>query len=214
MIANCNPKLINQCSTVATAKHTQCTPGWKPVRHHPDGVLFEFILSAHACPQTQTHTTDTLCTGSHCIEAKTTTHFSPRVRHPCATCRLVTVTPAPFPPTHRAQRARLPDSLMLSINLNKHFPHFHTPDLVVAAACRLLPCLPQIQIFGYNSQLYSNFSDALNRAQGIVGVSVLLQVRDANLFVCVCVCVLFCLGFVFLCSLSTACVRPEIKFNY
>lgn len=35
----------------------------------------------------------------------------------------------------------------------------------------------QIQIFGYNSQLYSNFSDAVFRAQGIVAVSVLLQVR-------------------------------------
>lgn len=34
----------------------------------------------------------------------------------------------------------------------------------------------QIQIFGYNSQLYSNFSDAIFRAQGIVAVSVLLQV--------------------------------------
>lgn len=36
----------------------------------------------------------------------------------------------------------------------------------------------QIQIFGYNSQLYANFSDALNRAQGIVGVSILLQVSN------------------------------------
>lgn len=35
---------------------------------------------------------------------------------------------------------------------------------------------PQLQIFGYNSQLYQNFTDALNRAQGIVAVSVLLQV--------------------------------------
>lgn len=35
----------------------------------------------------------------------------------------------------------------------------------------------QIQLLGFNSQLYSNFSDALNRAQGIVGVSLLLQVR-------------------------------------
>lgn len=34
----------------------------------------------------------------------------------------------------------------------------------------------QIQIFGYNSQLYTNFTDALHRAQGIVAVSVLLQV--------------------------------------
>lgn len=37
---------------------------------------------------------------------------------------------------------------------------------------------PQLQIFGYNSQLYQNFSDALNRAQGIVAVSVLLQVNN------------------------------------
>lgn len=34
----------------------------------------------------------------------------------------------------------------------------------------------QIQIFGYNSQLYTNFTDALYKAQGIVGVAVLLQV--------------------------------------
>ncbi|XP_017485712.1 PREDICTED: putative carbonic anhydrase-like protein 2, partial [Rhagoletis zephyria] len=37
-----------------------------------------------------------------------------------------------------------------------------------------------IQIFGYNSQLYANFSDALNRAQGIVGVSILLQLGDLS----------------------------------
>ncbi|KAL9881732.1 carbonic anhydrase-related protein 10 isoform X3 [Glossina fuscipes] len=37
-----------------------------------------------------------------------------------------------------------------------------------------------IQIFGYNSQLYNNFSDALNRAQGIVGVSILLQLGDLS----------------------------------
>ncbi|KAL9881726.1 carbonic anhydrase-related protein 10 isoform X1 [Glossina fuscipes] len=38
----------------------------------------------------------------------------------------------------------------------------------------------EIQIFGYNSQLYNNFSDALNRAQGIVGVSILLQLGDLS----------------------------------
>ncbi|XP_017850018.1 carbonic anhydrase-related protein 10 [Drosophila busckii] len=38
----------------------------------------------------------------------------------------------------------------------------------------------EIQIFGYNSQLYTNFSDALNRAQGIVGVSILLQLGDLS----------------------------------
>lgn len=98
-----------------------------------------------------------------------------------------------------------PDSLMFSINLNKIFPHFqnvharcarHTSmtstrsPFSAAAAARIatVDILPsqtaplsktntQIQIFGYNSQLYSNFSDALNRAQGIVGVAVLLQVR-------------------------------------
>ncbi|CAB0041881.1 unnamed protein product, partial [Trichogramma brassicae] len=35
----------------------------------------------------------------------------------------------------------------------------------------------EIQIFGFNSHLYNNFSDALHRAQGIVAVSLLLQVR-------------------------------------
>ncbi|KAJ8978371.1 hypothetical protein NQ317_005952 [Molorchus minor] len=33
----------------------------------------------------------------------------------------------------------------------------------------------QIQIFGFNSQLYSNFSEALHKAQGIVVISLLLQ---------------------------------------
>ena len=35
----------------------------------------------------------------------------------------------------------------------------------------------QLQIFGFNSQLYNNFTDALQRAQGIVAVSLLLQVH-------------------------------------
>uniref|UniRef100_A0A182W688 Alpha-carbonic anhydrase domain-containing protein n=1 Tax=Anopheles minimus TaxID=112268 RepID=A0A182W688_9DIPT len=38
----------------------------------------------------------------------------------------------------------------------------------------------EIQIFGYNSQLYANFSDALYRAQGIVGVAILLQLGDLS----------------------------------
>ncbi|EZA57846.1 Carbonic anhydrase-related protein [Ooceraea biroi] len=38
----------------------------------------------------------------------------------------------------------------------------------------------QLQIFGFNSQLYNNFSDALHRAQGIVAVSLLLQVGDLS----------------------------------
>ncbi|KAG5318638.1 CAH10 protein, partial [Pseudoatta argentina] len=38
----------------------------------------------------------------------------------------------------------------------------------------------ELQIFGFNSQLYNNFSDALHRAQGIVAVSLLLQVGDLS----------------------------------
>lgn len=38
----------------------------------------------------------------------------------------------------------------------------------------------EMQIFGFNSQLYNNFSDALHRAQGIVAVSLLLQVGDLS----------------------------------
>ncbi|XP_063989600.1 carbonic anhydrase-related protein 10 [Diachasmimorpha longicaudata] len=38
----------------------------------------------------------------------------------------------------------------------------------------------EIQIFGFNSHLYNNFSDALNRPQGIVAVSLLLQVGDLS----------------------------------
>ncbi|XP_070502301.1 carbonic anhydrase-related protein 10 [Chironomus tepperi] len=38
----------------------------------------------------------------------------------------------------------------------------------------------EIQIFGYNSQLYTNYSDAVYRAQGIVAVSVLLQLGDLS----------------------------------
>ncbi|XP_043275511.1 carbonic anhydrase-related protein 10 isoform X2 [Venturia canescens] len=38
----------------------------------------------------------------------------------------------------------------------------------------------EIQIYGFNSQLYNNFSDALHRAQGIVAVSLLLQVGDRS----------------------------------
>ncbi|KOX75822.1 Putative carbonic anhydrase-like protein 2 [Melipona quadrifasciata] len=38
----------------------------------------------------------------------------------------------------------------------------------------------RLQIFGFNSQLYNNFTDALQRAQGIVAVSLLLQVGDLS----------------------------------
>ncbi|KAF3424697.1 hypothetical protein E2986_13587 [Frieseomelitta varia] len=38
----------------------------------------------------------------------------------------------------------------------------------------------ELQIFGFNSQLYNNFTDALQRAQGIVAVSLLLQVGDLS----------------------------------
>ncbi|XP_071452823.1 carbonic anhydrase-related protein 10 [Hetaerina americana] len=38
----------------------------------------------------------------------------------------------------------------------------------------------EIQIFGFNSQLYRNFSESLHKAQGIVGVSLLLQLGDLS----------------------------------
>lgn len=38
----------------------------------------------------------------------------------------------------------------------------------------------EIQIFGFNSQLYSNYSEALQKAQGIVGISILLQLGDLS----------------------------------
>ncbi|KAB0798850.1 hypothetical protein PPYR_06730 [Photinus pyralis] len=38
----------------------------------------------------------------------------------------------------------------------------------------------EIQIFGFNSQLYSNFSEALHKAQGIVVISLLLQLGDLS----------------------------------
>ncbi|CAG0880033.1 unnamed protein product [Cyprideis torosa] len=40
--------------------------------------------------------------------------------------------------------------------------------------------LMQIQIFGFNSYLYKNFSDALLRPQGIVGISIMLQIGDLS----------------------------------
>ncbi|XP_068907434.1 carbonic anhydrase-related protein 10 isoform X1 [Tenebrio molitor] len=38
----------------------------------------------------------------------------------------------------------------------------------------------EIQIFGFNSQLYTNFSEALHKAQGIVVISLLLQMGDLS----------------------------------
>ncbi|XP_034935669.1 carbonic anhydrase-related protein 10 isoform X2 [Chelonus insularis] len=38
----------------------------------------------------------------------------------------------------------------------------------------------EIQIFGFNSELYNNYSDALHRPQGTVAISLLLQVGDLS----------------------------------
>ncbi|XP_025836928.1 carbonic anhydrase-related protein 10 [Agrilus planipennis] len=38
----------------------------------------------------------------------------------------------------------------------------------------------ELQIFGFNSQLYSNFTEALHKAQGIVVISLLLQLGDLS----------------------------------
>lgn len=34
----------------------------------------------------------------------------------------------------------------------------------------------QLQLYGYNSQLYRNFTDAMTRSQGVVAISLLIQV--------------------------------------
>jgi len=39
----------------------------------------------------------------------------------------------------------------------------------------------QLQMFGFNSQLYSNFSEAVYRSHGIVAISILLQVCIFNI---------------------------------
>ncbi|OAD53215.1 Carbonic anhydrase-related protein 10 [Eufriesea mexicana] len=59
------------------------------------------------------------------------------------------------------------------------------PDVYLDSYARRLEkndfySLDHLQIFGFNSQLYNNFSDALQRAQGIVAVSLLLQVGDLS----------------------------------
>ncbi|XP_042870753.1 carbonic anhydrase-related protein 10-like [Penaeus japonicus] len=38
----------------------------------------------------------------------------------------------------------------------------------------------EIQLFGFNSQLYANFSQALDKAYGIVGISLLLQIGERS----------------------------------
>ncbi|KAK6630401.1 hypothetical protein RUM44_005068 [Polyplax serrata] len=50
----------------------------------------------------------------------------------------------------------------------------------LASPVSVLVTLLQIQIFGFNSQLYSNFTEALYRAQGIVAISLLLQLGDLS----------------------------------
>lgn len=81
--------------------------------------------------------------------------------------------------------------LATKANSTLHFWHRRCSHKYSTCVC--LPLSPslspslsplQIQIFGYNSQLYANFSDALNRAQGIVGVSILLQVSQLPLSLC------------------------------
>ncbi|XP_047358161.1 carbonic anhydrase-related protein 10-like isoform X1 [Vespa velutina] len=60
----------------------------------------------------------------------------------------------------------------LHFGLEEHIGSEHTIDGHAFPA--------ELQIFGFNSQLYNNFSDALHRAQGIVAVSLLLQVGDLS----------------------------------
>ena len=38
--------------------------------------------------------------------------------------------------------------------------------------------LPQIQLYGFNKELYSNMSEAQHKSQGIVGISLMVQIGD------------------------------------
>lgn len=37
---------------------------------------------------------------------------------------------------------------------------------------------PQIQLYGFNKELYHNMSEAQHKAQGIVGISLMVQIGD------------------------------------
>lgn len=45
------------------------------------------------------------------------------------------------------------------------------------ASLSSLPFCPQLQIIGYNSDLYQNMSDASNKANGLTAIALLIQVR-------------------------------------
>lgn len=40
-----------------------------------------------------------------------------------------------------------------------------------------LPC-SQIQLYGFNKELYHNMSEAQHKSQGIVGISLMIQIGD------------------------------------
>lgn len=56
-------------------------------------------------------------------------------------------------------------------SFNALVSHLRLPD-------HLPPFVSQLQVLGFNSQLYANFSEALDKAYGLVGISILLQVRN------------------------------------
>jgi hypothetical protein len=44
----------------------------------------------------------------------------------------------------------------------------------------------QIQLYGFNAELYHNMSEAQHKSQGIVGISLMVQVRDHTVLLTVC----------------------------
>lgn len=73
-------------------------------------------------------------------------------------------------------------------------PSFHRAPSKILRSLRL-----QLQIIGYNSDLYQNMSDASSKANGLAGIALLIQVRIQPLFP---------ITSLFVCNLSSVCARP------
>ena len=43
-------------------------------------------------------------------------------------------------------------------------------------------CFLQVHIFGYNAQLFSNFSEAETKSHGVVALAVMVQVRVCYIY--------------------------------
>lgn len=55
---------------------------------------------------------------------------------------------------------------------------FFTLTLIHAHSLSAVRSLPQIQIYGFNKELYHNMSEAQHKSQGIVALSLMVQIGD------------------------------------